>query len=588
MENKKSKRKSSLSIKVIIITVLFAFMTIGGLVANSAALKEIRSYMDNYNEYIELQDYVKQIQEEYINTQMYANLAYYKISAADIDVVLGKLYDSAQNLKALSNEINTYAQGIKMVKSDEADKEMIAAVQNWTQQLCDFADGALEAYEKGVERDKIGLSQFANNVFGYKIGIQLAEKEFNELRDLRISTLENNADVKVSGTNKFNMGLLVFSIALTVFAILILYIQLARPAKNAERKTKDIIEKIQTGNGDLTERVNVSANDEVGALANGINEVLIQLQGIISMIGTHASNLKAVSESVSENIKTSEDEISNVSSIMEEMSASSEETSASLALVVDKMEDIKSLIEDVNANALAQASNAEMIVTKVNNMRDSALDERNESDKMTKNLVDELDRSIIEARKVEDINAFVSDILSISTQTNLLSLNASIEAARAGDAGRGFAVVAEEISKLASDSTNAATHIQAVSGVVIDAVNELAEKAQSISNTLLEMNESGRETVVSITDAYQHDIMDMSKSMGDFADNSQQVQSSISSIKESVDAINIALEENAQGITNVTHAAVGLANAMSDIDSEALSNLDISNALFEEVNKYKI
>ena len=588
MENKKSKRKSSLSIKVIIITVLFALMTIGGLVANSAALKEIRSYMDNYNDYIELQDYVKQIQEEYINTQMYANLAYYKIGAADIDVVLGKLNDSAQNLKTLSNEMNAYSQGIKMVMSDEPDKEMIAAIQNWTSQLCDFADGALAAYEKGVERDKIGLSQFANNVFGYKIGIQLAEKEFNELRDLRISTLENNADNKVSGTNKFNMGLLVFSIILTVLAILILYIQLARPAKNAERKTKDIIEKIQTGNGDLTERVNVSANDEVGALSNGINEILTQLQGIISMIGTHASNLKAVSESVSENIKTSEDEISNVSSIMEEMSASSEETSASLALVVDKMEDIKSLIEDVNANALAQASNAEMIVTKVNNMRDSALDERNESDKMTKNLVDELDRSIIEARKVEDINAFVSDILSISTQTNLLSLNASIEAARAGDAGRGFAVVAEEISKLASDSTNAATHIQAVSGVVIDAVNELAEKAQSISNTLLEMNEAGRETVVSITDAYQHDIMDMSKSMGDFADNSQQVQSSISSIKESVDAINIALEENAQGITNVTHAAVGLANAMSDIDSEALSNLDISNALFEEVNKYKI
>ncbi|MGN1179642.1 MAG: methyl-accepting chemotaxis protein, partial [Suilimivivens sp.] len=199
-----------------------------------------------------------------------------------------------------------------------------------------------------------------------------------------------------------------------------------------------------------------------------------------------------------------------------------------------------------------------------------------------------VNEKIEKSKAVEQISILTSNIISITSQTNLLSLNASIEAARAGEAGKGFAVVADEIGKLATNSGETAVQIQQVSAGVIEAVNELAKNAEMMLAFMDETAMKGYEKLLETSGSYRNDAGEMNSIMQSFADESAKVKNSIDQIKESISAVNVAVEESVKGITNVTEMAVDLTAGVGDIENEANSNMNIANQLNEEVNKFKL
>ena len=586
MKNKEKEkvRRKSLGMRVTIYILFLGFVSILGIYLNKGALEEIKGRAGRYDEYFTIQALNKQISVAYTEVQIYANLLYF----TQDDRVIEKYNTALATLDQKKKELISISTELMSVSGNNLDTELISAMNVWLGNVQEFEDAISSASAALVKGDSNTMMQFMNKIRDYRENIGEHESKYEELISTRIERLRNRVHIKILGTNIFINVLIIINITLVVIIVVLLYRQLVKPAKESQEKCTEIVNKIQAGNGDLTERVPVKANDEVGALSNGINEMIGQLQNIIKMLGNEASILKGVSEVVADNIQKSESEISNVSSIMEEISASSEETSSALTQMTAEVNSINQLVDGVFEKANSQATLTEEILHRVSDIRKNAMLERDMSDQTAKQIVESLENSIQSAKKVSGINTLVDDILNISSQTNLLALNASIEAARAGDVGKGFAVVADEISKLANNSAGVATHIQEVAEEVIKAVNDLTEKANQMIHTLLEVNMSGRKEISSITDSYCCDIDHISKSMNEFADTSRQVQNAMNTIKGAIASINFAAEETAKGISNVTTSTIDITQSMTSIEKEAQKNLEISNTLYGEVSKFKI
>ncbi|MCR4902072.1 MAG: methyl-accepting chemotaxis protein [Butyrivibrio sp.] len=412
---------------------------------------------------------------------------------------------------------------------------------------------------------------------------------FYKTENFVVSVSQPDSDFDSARATVRNTALYIMIVALIISVIIVILVTLSiiKPLKETNKTINEIIDSINSGNGDLTNRIAIRSNDESAEIGESINKFVGVLQDVMSMLGSNSDKLSRISESVGSSITHTNDEIDDVSATMEEMSAASEEISASLQQVVTRMNDISTMVNDVHVKASDQANKTDNILKKVESIRADAITQRDQADAGANELIAQLQESMKTAKEVEKIADLTNEILNIASQTNLLALNASIEAARAGDAGKGFAVVADEIRQLADNSKETASGIQDISNNVIASVDDLSEKANSLANAFIQSNANGREGVESMTGAYQEDVESVAIAMEHFADDSSNINEMVIGIKETIDNINTALEETVKGITNVSSSTVEVANNLKNISGEASENLNISQELQSEVNKFK-
>jgi len=396
-----------------------------------------------------------------------------------------------------------------------------------------------------------------------------------------------NASGIVAKCNALQKSIITVSAICLAGALLLLFILVSQITKSIKKVNGKIYELVHS-EGDLTKTVEIKSGDEMEVMANNLNALLGYIREIMLQISDGSSKLEESCEVIANNLYDAESGISDVSATMEEMSAAMEETNASLEQINEGIGDAFEKIKRISGKAVDGDSYTKEINGRAQSVYMEAEKEQQNARKLAGDMANAVNEKIEQSKSVETINVLTDNIISITSQTNLLALNASIEAARAGEAGKGFAVVADEIGKLATDSAQAASQIQAVSKEVIEAVEALTTEAQNMIDFMENTAMQGYQKLLQTSKDYQEDAENINRMMTEFANEATVLEQITDKIKNSIEAVNIAVGESTKGVVSITQVSTDLTGNVGEIEGMADNNKIIANQLASEVSKFKL
>ena len=407
---------------------------------------------------------------------------------------------------------------------------------------------------------------------------------------------------------------IMFALALlTVAAIITLLVsgRIVKPIIGVTATLKDISE----GEGDLTRSVIISSKDEVGDLAKYFNKTLEKIKGLVLLIKKQAGVLSEIGADLSSNMTETAASVNEITSNIQSIkgrvinqSASVTETNATMEQVVVNINKLNGHVEKQTEN-ISQASSAieEMVAninsvtsTLVNNAANvNTLQEASEVGRMgLQEVATDIQEIARESEGLLEINAVMENIAS---QTNLLSMNAAIEAAHAGEAGKGFAVVADEIRKLAESSSEQSKTI----GTVLKKIAESIKKITGSTDNVLHRFEAIDSGVKTVADQEEN----IRNAMEEQTQGSKQLLQSAGGLKEITDQVKSGSEEMLNGsqevmnesrnLERVTQEITGGMNematgadqvniAVNNVNDMTQKNRDAIADLLKEVSRFKV
>jgi methyl-accepting chemotaxis protein len=275
--------------------------------------------------------------------------------------------------------------------------------------------------------------------------------------------------------------LLIQIVVLSAALIAALLITLQSVVLQPLNRVRKALEEIASGDADLTRRLDVGREDEIGAVAHWFNVFVEHLQDVVKKVVANAEGLSQAADSMAHGVEDIARRAKSQSEIVAEIASSMSNMTRGIGLVSERSNDVRT-VSTRSGNLSKDGSAAVSLL--VDGMRRIS-----ESVHASAQTVESL------GRESEKINTVVHVIKDIADQTNLLALNAAIEAARAGESGRGFAVVADEVRKLAERTARSTeeigTTIDVVQGGIQDAVSSMERGVERVSEGVTEAERTG-------------------------------------------------------------------------------------------------
>ena len=400
----------------------------------------------------------------------------------------------------------------------------------------------------------------------------------------------NNASAALDSqfTLSDRANIIIFAILMATGIIIILAIlKIVRPLQSANGQLSKIISDIDSSKGDLTSRININSHDEVGELVDGINLFIEKLQEIMKRIRSHSENILVSSKEIADKINESGNNTNEVSATMDEIAAAMQEISAtveelssgsenifeSIIHLTDKINDGNVLTKDIQSRSLNYK-------TEIENEKTNAVAIINE-------IKNTLEQSIENSKEAAQIQSLTENILQIASQTNLLSLNASIEATHAGEAGKGFSVVAAQISELAESSRTIAKNIQEISTLVTESVTGLSSNSKKLLEFVNNDVLTDYDKFVAISDNYYNDAVNVNNILEEFTNGTSALKTTMSEMNHGINDISTTIEESANGTNDISSRIRNIASSVEAIKSQTAEKQSIGNELKKKVEVFK-
>jgi len=382
------------------------------------------------------------------------------------------------------------------------------------------------------------------------------------------------------------------SIALIV-TVVIIYLVLNSTTAPIVRVT-ETLKDISEGEGDLTRSIDLHSNDEVGDLAKYFNNTLKKIKDLVILIKNQAHVLSDIGTALSSNMTETAAAVNEITANIQNIkgrvinqSASVTQTNATMEQVIANINKLNGHVENQSSN-ISQASSAiEEMVANINSVTNTLVNNAanvnalQESSEVGRGGLQEVAADIQEiSRESEGLLEINSVMENIASQTNLLSMNAAIEAAHAGEAGKGFAVVADEIRKLAESSGEQSKTIGTVLKKIAESINKITKSTENVL-TKFELIDSGVRTVAD-------QEANIRNAMEEQGEGSRQLLKSAGGLNEITQQVKSGSEEMLNGSQEVMHESQNLEKMTQEITggmNEMASGADQINVAVNNVNE---
>lgn len=370
--------------------------------------------------------------------------------------------------------------------------------------------------------------------------------------------------------------------AVSMVVLLVLMSKFTKSIKRLNDKVKELA----SGEGDLTKKIDIYSRDEIGEIAGYVNQFIDQIRMLVKDVSNSIEGIRKAGEELGVTVNDNTQimshmnrEIEDIGANMEKSELSSKSMSENLA---DSAEHITTFAENVEAicKVVRQANeNAQRTSLQAKENRQNAMNS-------IKELQVRMEKTSQDTQKIMQVKEIAEEIGTIASQTRMLSLNAQIEAARAGTMGSGFAVVATEVGKLSDEIDRAVTEINNINGQVESAVVMMTEVLEEMIRFVSEDVVNDYDSFTALGEEYGTTTSEIHKQMTEIGLQSTEISKTISNINEDVQGITQMVSDIVETTNDLTHSNELIAESFDKLKLASQKNLEHSDNLSTQINQY--